>query len=130
MTDRGEAFLYAFLGTLVPDAPPQPFAAILDNFLLGPLQPHYDEDGRLFGWGRHILNQFSQPAGNQTLTLLDAEEQSWPAWMDDPLPPRNTGRKTKVRLHDTIKDINRGQKLRFIRFKGNGTGRRLGWRYR
>jgi hypothetical protein len=32
-----------------------------------------------------------------------------------------------VRLHDTIKDLNRRQRRAFIHFVGDGTGKRVGW---
>ena len=36
----------------------------------------------------------------------------------------------KVRLHDTIKDLNRRQSLSVVHFHGDGTGRRVGWALR
>jgi hypothetical protein len=36
----------------------------------------------------------------------------------------------KILLHDTIKDLNRRQLPYLIHFKGDGTGRRIGWEYR
>src|SRR5207244_12038017 len=44
-------------------------------------------------------------------------------WFDDPLPGEE-GTDAKVRLHNTIKDLNRRQRTPFVRFKGDGTGTR------
>jgi hypothetical protein len=60
--------------------------------------------------------------------ILDAfEELGWPRHIDDPLPPHRE-QDPKRRLHNTIDSLNRGQVNRFlIRFRGNGTGRGVGW---
>ena len=63
------------------------------------------------------------------LILCAAEELFWATWIDDPLP-RQAGMNAKVRLHDTIKDLNRRQHPYVIQFKGDGTGTRVGWEYR
>jgi hypothetical protein len=36
----------------------------------------------------------------------------------------------KVRLHDTIKALNRHQAPYLVHFKGDGTGTRIAWEYR
>lgn len=46
--------------------------------------------------------------------------------IDDPLPPV-FDIEPKRRLHDTIKSLNRHQKNRLIRFKGDGTGQGIRW---
>ena len=72
---------------------------------------------------------FRQPSGNQEIVLSTAEELLWPSWFDDPLP-RRAGLSSKVRLHVTIKALNRYQKPHLVQFKGDGTGTRVGWEYR
>jgi len=42
------------------------------------------------------------------MVLTAAQEMHWQPWFDDPLPLR-AGINPKVRLHDTIKDLNRRQ---------------------
>ena len=54
------------------------------------------------------------------------EEDGWPSRIDDALPPV-VGLVTKRRLRDTIKSLNRRQKNRLIRFKGDGTGEGVCW---
>jgi hypothetical protein len=95
----------------------------------GRLLPRYDLLSRSFFWGRHCLKCFRQPSFNQEVILAAAEELRWPSWFDDPLP-RARGINPKVRLHDTIKALNRHQNPYLLHFKGDGTGRRLGWEYR
>ena len=55
------------------------------------------------------------------------EEDGWPARIDDPLPPAKKI-DAKQRLHDTIKNLNRNQKQRLIRFMGDGTGQGVRWK--
>jgi hypothetical protein len=129
LTEVGWEFVGYLLGELwghACDGEPTPTR---DGLLLGRLVPRYEQHDRLFCWGRHVLKHFLQPAGNQQVVLCAAEEQSWPGWFDDPLP-KVSSKNPKVRLHDTIKDLNRRQMVQVIRFKGDGTGTRIGWEYR
>ena len=129
LTEAGAAFAAGFLGDgPCPNESPA-LSTAWDRFLREDIVPHYDADGRTFRWGAHTLNHFRQPATNQELILLTAEELNWPAWFDDPLPKRSR-KSTKERLHDTIKDLNRRQRPHLIHFKGDGTGTRVGWEYR
>jgi hypothetical protein len=99
-----------------------------DLVRVGELRPRYFVDGRVLTWGRHVVKHFSQPSPTQELILCVAEEMAWPAWFDDPLP--HCGRQNpKTRLHDAIKNLKLHQQARLIRFKGDGTGTRVGWEY-
>jgi len=129
LTETGAAFAVAFLEDALVPREEGVFSAAWDNLVLGRLLPHYRSDRRLFLWGHHVLKHFRQPAQNQELVLCAAEELGWPLWFDDPLPRRGTGN-PKVRLHDTIKDLNRRQEPYLIHFMGDGTGTRIGWSYR
>jgi len=66
---------------------------------------------------------------SQAQPLCAAEEEQWPNWFDDPLWWQ-AGTSGKVRLHATIQDLNRRQVRYLIHFKGDGTGTRVGWKYR
>jgi hypothetical protein len=44
----------------------------------------------------------------------------------NPLGARST-RKAHERLHDAIRDLNRGQQQQLIRFSGDGTGQGITW---
>jgi hypothetical protein len=96
---------------------------------LGQLVPFYNREERILRWGPLALKHFLQPAGNQELVLCSALELGWPAWFDDPLSPV-AGCNPKRRLHDTIKALNRYQSPYLVHFKGDGTGRRIGWELR
>jgi hypothetical protein len=83
LTEAGSAFAARFL------APGR--AAKLIALPMGNLTPHYNKVHRHFCWGVHLLKRLRQPASNQEIILLAAEEQNWPIWFDDPcLPCRNT----------------------------------------
>jgi hypothetical protein len=102
---------------------------VLNEVQLSPLRPRYDTENRVFRWGNHILKHFKQRRGPQELVLMAAEELNWPDWFDDPLT-KLPGKNAKVRLHDTIKDLNRRQRAPLIHFRANGNGKRIGWELR
>jgi hypothetical protein len=129
LTPAGEEFVaWLLAGPLFSDHEEQ-FARTWSALAMGDLLPHYDRERRVFRWGRHLIKCFRQPSTNQEIILCSAEELGWPEWFDDPLPGP-AGTNPKMRLHDTIKDLNRRQKMPLIRFKGDGTGTRIGWEFR
>jgi hypothetical protein len=73
-----------------------------------------------------LVKAFHQLAPNQELILAAFEEEAWPPRIDDPLPVMEDHR-SKDRLHETIKALNRHQKCRRIRFRGDGTGSGVRW---
>ncbi len=128
LTELGSAFVGdLFSDALVPGSD-RIMTDLWSKLRMGLLVPYFDQKEHVFGWGRHLLKQFYQPAGNQQLVLCAEEELNWPRWLDDPLL-RRPGVRAKVRLHDTIKYLNLHQKEPLIRFTGDGTGTRIGWRY-
>jgi hypothetical protein len=129
LTPCGMDYANGFLaGVLLPDSEGD-FAEVWDSLLLGCLLPGYDKQNRLLLWGRQVLKSFRQPAENQEIVLCSAEELNWPGWFDDPLP-RFEGLNPKIRLHNTIKALNRHQTHGLVHFRGDGTGTRIGWVYR
>jgi hypothetical protein len=128
LTDLGELFASRFLDDVLASFEEAILEAAWDMLIVGRLTPWYDKDDRVFWWGRHVLKCFRQPSPNQELVLSAAEELQWTSWFDDPLPKR-AGKSPKIRLHDTIKDLNRRQAPHLIHFKGDGTGSRIGWEY-
>jgi hypothetical protein len=126
MTPRGEAFGEVLLCTLLLPLDDDEFDRALGLLRVGELTPRYDAEERLLSWGRHALKNYRQPSGNQEAILLAAEELAWARWFDDPLPRARAGN-PKARLHDAIKNLNRHQTLPLVRFKGDGTGTRVGW---
>ena len=129
MTEKGMAFAGQFLADALLPLQEDDRQKAWDCLILGRFLPRYDRENRLFLWGQHVLKCFRQCSGNQELILCSAEELGWPTWLDDPLL-LTKGKNPKVRLHDTIKDLNRRQQPYLVHFKGDGTGRRVGWEYR
>jgi hypothetical protein len=129
LTDRGVKFGENFLADVLVPAGEDDFERAWDALLLGLLLPHYNHEDRVFTWGAHVLKCFRQPSVNQEIILRAAQELGWAAWFDDPLP-RHKSANPKVRLHDTIKDLNRRQVPYLVHFKGDGSGRRVGWEFR
>jgi hypothetical protein len=74
-----------------------------------------------------VVKRFRQPAEQQELVLAAFEEQGWPPRIDDPLPGGN-GVNAKQRLRDAMKNLNRHQRNRRIRFEADGTGKGILWR--
>jgi len=128
LTECGEEFGDCFLSRVLTPGGEEDVEAAWEALLLGLFTPSYDKGDRVFSWGQHVLKCFRQKAENQELILCAAEELDWVDWFDDPLP-RPSGMNHKVRLHDTIKDLNRHQLSYLIHFKGDGTGTRVGWEY-
>jgi hypothetical protein len=93
---------------------------------MGRLLPQYDPARRRLTWGGHTLKQLCRPAETLELVFRVLEEEGWPEFCDDPLPPRN-GVDPKVRLHNVISNANRRLQSELFRFKGDGTGTRVGW---
>ena len=91
-----------------------------------PLAPHWDDQASQLWWGKELIKIFRRPAINQGLVLAALEEEGWPPRIDDPLPPTDNI-DPKVRLHDTIKALNRHHLQRIIRFVGDGRARGIQW---
>jgi len=87
--------------------------------------PHYDADLKELRLRGELVKRFKVPAGNQELLLVAFEEQGWPAYIDDPLPPAAID--AKRRLHDTIKRLNGRHERSRLRFVGSGDGRGVRW---
>jgi hypothetical protein len=88
--------------------------------------PRWDPSRRELSLGPQIVKQFRQPAPCQELILSAFQEEGWPARIDDPLIPQN-GQDPKQRLHETINNLNRHQRLRLLHFGGDGTGHGILW---
>jgi hypothetical protein len=88
--------------------------------------PQWDCDRRELRLGTELVKQFRLPSPNQETILTAFQEESWPPRIDDPLP-QHPEHDAKQRLHDTIRSLNRNQKYRLVRFKGDGTGEGVLW---
>lgn len=88
--------------------------------------PRWDSSSRQLRWRDLLIKQFRQPSTNQETVLAALEEEGWPRRIDDPLPQK-LGLDPKIRLHDTIKALNRHQRHRILFFLGDGSGRGILW---
>jgi hypothetical protein len=88
--------------------------------------PHWDCDRKQLRVVGRLVKEFKLPSPNQETILMAFEEEKWPARIDDPLPPPVLG-SAKARLNNTIKSLNRNQKHRLLRFRGDGTGEGILW---
>jgi hypothetical protein len=91
-------------------------------------RPSYDKDRRELCVGELIVKKFTQPSPSQETILTAFEEEGWPTHLDDPLPPK-LGQPAKRRLHDTIQNLNRNQRIRAIRFRGHNNGLAVRWQF-
>jgi hypothetical protein len=88
--------------------------------------PVWDGALRELHWRGRLVKRFNQRAPNQEMILAAFEEEGWPPHIDDPLP-QVPGIDAKQRLHDAIKNLNRHQTHRLLRFSGDGTGEGVRW---
>ena len=88
--------------------------------------PTWDRDRQELRVGSIIVKRFRVPAASQEAILAAFEEESWPARIDDPLPPRRD-QSPKRRLQETIKSLNRNQRRPLIRFSGDGNAQGVLW---
>jgi hypothetical protein len=93
------------------------------------LVPRWDRERHELRVAGQLVKQFRLPSPNQEKVLTALQEENWPVRIDDPLPP-NKKLDAKQRLHDTIKNLNRHQKQRLVRFMGDGTGQGVRWEIR
>lgn len=100
------------------DPPPAPPAVAA--------QPRWDQELRELWFGAILVKRFRFRSPNQETVLLAFQEEGWPVRIDDPLPPV-ANLTTRQRLHDAIKNLNRNQAHREIRFAGDGTGEGVRW---
>jgi hypothetical protein len=121
LTSHGLALAHAVLDRRNPSPGPD----VLPARELSPPSlaqaPRWDRDCRELWLGDALIKQFKVPAANQEIILQAFQEEGWPPCIDDPLPPQFSIN-PKRRLHDTLGALNRNQKHRFLRFRGNGAG--------
>jgi hypothetical protein len=91
-----------------------------------PQLPIWDRAHRELRYRGQIIKRYRVPAPNQELILAAFQEEGWPEFIDDPLPPVDE-QDPKHRLQVTIKSLNRSQLVSLIRFHGNGNGLQVHW---
>ncbi len=93
----------------------------------GPAErPVWDDAARELSWHCRLVKRFRHDAANQRLILTAFQELDWAPRIDDPLP-REAGVNAKVRLRETVKSLQRGQKPLVLCFHADGTGCGLRW---
>ncbi len=90
--------------------------------------PHWDRDRHTLRVQGQLVKEFKVPSPNQETILTAFEEDGWPPRIDDPLPMVH-GIEPKRRLQDTVKSLNRNQRVRLVRFMGDGTGEGVRWEF-
>jgi hypothetical protein len=86
--------------------------------------PRWDPSCRVLRLGKQVVKCYRRWAPNQEMILGGFERAGWTERIDDPLPD-DPQLEPRERLHDAIKNLNRGQRL--LRFRGDGTGRGVCW---
>ncbi|MDR3639626.1 MAG: hypothetical protein P4L84_37850 [Isosphaeraceae bacterium] len=110
----------------------QPGRALLEADKAHPLSikvsinPRWDPDRRELTWNDRLIKKFRLPAENQERILIAFEEAGWPVRIEDPLH-RTHKIDPKIRLHESIKSLNRNQTFPVLRFTGDGRGQGVIW---
>ena len=89
-------------------------------------RPYWDQHRRELRVDDLVVKAFPVPAPNQEQVLAAFEARGWPPGIADPLPPHE-GTPSRQRLHDCINALNRRQRVRLIRFRGDGKGSGIVW---
>jgi hypothetical protein len=90
------------------------------------LVPEWDPIRHELKLAGEIVKQFRLPSPNQETILTVFQEEGWPTRIDDPLP-QSPDVDSKERLHNTIRALNRHQRHRLLRIRGDGTGEGIMW---
>ena len=85
-----------------------------------PERPLWDPLHRELRYAGQVIKRYRVPAPNQELILTAFQEEGWPEFLDDPLPPKDEI-DPKHRLQATIKSLNHHQLSPLIRFHGTET---------
>lgn len=88
-------------------------------------KPDWNQDRRELTFRGLIVKSYLVPSPNQEHILNAFQEEGWPEFIHDPLPPAGEMEPHR-RLQATIKSLNRRQTNNLIRFRGNG-GDRVFW---
>lgn len=88
--------------------------------------PVWDRNLRELHFCGRLVKKYRVPAANQELILSALQEENWPEWIDDPLPPA-AQIAPKKRLQATINSLNRNQVAPTLRFHVNHNGQIVSW---
>jgi len=85
-------------------------------------KPVWKKAHREFSLDGKTIKAFRVPAFNQERILDAFEEEAWPEFIDDPLPPVKDIHPDE-RLRSAVKSLNRNQVNKLIHFRVNGSSR-------
>jgi hypothetical protein len=107
-------------------------ASFVEQYCLGVYVPCWDPHRRVLSVEGHPIKVYRQPADKQETVLSAFQEDGWIKEIDDPLPQGTDIRGTdaKVRLRQTVKNLNRAQQPSTILFSASGNGERITWSFR
>ena len=120
LTEEGMAFASHLL---VPTPTP---SAVMSASKAYSLKPVWDASRRMLLLGPQVVKHFRVPAPLQEVILNAFAEEGWAARVDDPLP-LDPHTDAKRRVQSVIMCLNRNQRERLIRFRGDGTGTGIMW---
>ncbi len=109
-------------GLLTPTVAASPVMAVAR----GADQPVWDTRRRMLLLGTSVVKHFRVPAPIQETILNAFAEENWVSRVDDPLPT-DSETDAKRRVQSAIMCLNRNQRKRLIRFRGDGTGTGIIW---
>jgi hypothetical protein len=92
-------------------------------------RPEWVASARELRYGGSVVKRFRRMASIQQRILDAFEELAWPEWIDDPLP-RDRYVKTKDRLREAVKSLNRRRIRPLIQFHVDVSESRVYWRVR
>lgn len=90
------------------------------------VEPVWDASHRELRYNGRVVKRYRVPAPNQIAVLDAFQEEGWPEFIDDPIPPVDD-HNSKRRLSVTIKTLNQRQIAPLLRFHGNGDGQQVHW---
>jgi hypothetical protein len=89
-------------------------------------RPRWDAGLRELWLGEVLVKRYRHDAVVQRCILDAFQKHGWRGRIEDPLPVVR-GRNRKMRLHDAIQSLNRGQARRRIWFRGDGSASGTRW---
>ena len=93
------------------------------------ITPSWNGQRRELRYGNRLIKTYRVPAANQEQILEAFQAAGWPECLGDPLPSVSE-QDAKRRLHQSIQKLNQSTRNGPLRFRGDGTGRRICWETR
>jgi hypothetical protein len=90
-------------------------------------RPYWDRNRRLLFYRGRLVKGFSGKVGNQEVIVASFQELHWVWRIDNPVPGKGTDLPAAARLEEAVKDFNRSQVHRLLRFRAIDEGRAVLW---